>query len=331
MARYEDSIFWIETEKIHPNPYQPRREFDDKALSELAASIRQYGVLQPLVVSRVELVKEEGGMSTEYELIAGERRLRASRLAGVATVPCVIRVGDDNIAKLELAIIENLQREDLNPVDRARAFLKLQDEFKFTHAQIGDKVGKSRVYVSNTLRLLTLPQDMLNTLIEGKISEGHTRPLMMLTDRPEEQVVLFKEIIYKKLSVRDAEKIARSIAKERARKIDHAFDPEIGELENKFAEAFGTRVHIERKKEGGKIEIDYFTKDDLHKILFIVEQAEKRDVNESLYEYEQKLKQNNASEETKEESDISEDDLDDRDKNEKNEDDDIYNISNFSL
>ncbi|MCA9356085.1 ParB/RepB/Spo0J family partition protein [Candidatus Nomurabacteria bacterium] len=332
MARYEDSIFWIETDKIHPNPYQPRREFDDKALSELAASIRQYGVLQPLVVSRVELVKEEGGMSTEYELIAGERRLRASRLAGVATVPCVIRVGDDNMAKLELAIIENLQREDLNPVDRARAFLKLQDEFKFTHAQIGDKVGKSRVYVSNTLRLLTLPQDMLDALVRGEISEGHTRPLMMLSDRPEEQTVLFKEIIYKRLSVRDAEKIARSIAKERARKIDHAFDPEIGELENKFAEAFGTRVHIERKKEGGKIEIDYFTKDDLHKILFIVEQAEKRDVNESLYEYEAKLKESNPiNDEVVEKDTISEEDLDDRDKNEKNEDDDIYNISNFSL
>ncbi|MEZ6209440.1 MAG: ParB/RepB/Spo0J family partition protein [Candidatus Paceibacterota bacterium] len=331
MARYEDSIFWIETDKIHPNPYQPRREFDEKALSELAASIRQYGVLQPLVVSRVEIVKEEMGISTEYELIAGERRLRASRLAGVATVPCVIRVGDDNMAKLELAIIENLQREDLNPVDRARAFLKLQDEFKFTHAQIGDKVGKSRVYVSNTLRLLTLPQDMLDALVRGEISEGHTRPLMMLSDRPEEQTVLFKEIIYKRLSVRDAEKIARSIAKERARKIDHAFDPEIGELENKFAEAFGTRVHIERKKEGGKIEIDYFTKDDLHKILFIVEQAEKRNVNEALYEYEERLRQNASNNESVEQSNDSTEDLDDRGKDEKDEDDDIYNISNFSL
>lgn len=340
MARYEESIFWIETDKIRPNPHQPRREFDMKSLNELAGSIRQYGVLQPLVVSRVEILKDEGGMSTEYELIAGERRLRASKLAGVNTVPCVIRVGDDNIAKLELAIIENLQREDLNPVDRARAFLKLQDEFKFTHAQIGDKVGKSRVYVSNTLRLLTLPQEMLDALVEGKISEGHTRPLMMLSDRTEEQLVLFKEIIYKKLSVRDAEKIARSIAKERARKIDHEFDPEIGELENKFAEAFGTRVHIERKKEGGKIEIDYFSKDDLHKILSIIENTEKRNVNEALYDYEQKLAQNvkkigennenldNLDTATKETDDST---LDDRAKDEKDSEDDMYNISNFSL
>ena len=182
---YSNSIFWIEVDKIKPNPYQPRREFDQEKLKELADSIRQYGILQPLVVTRREMEKDDGGLAVEYELIAGERRLRASKIAGLAQVPVLIRVGDDAKMKLELAIIENLQREDLNPVDRAKAFDRLAKEFGFKHAEIGEKVGKSREYVSNTMRLLTLPERMLTSLSEGKISEGHTRPLMMLVDRPE--------------------------------------------------------------------------------------------------------------------------------------------------
>jgi ParB family chromosome partitioning protein len=153
---YSNSIFFIEVDKIKPNPFQPRREFDQRALNDLALSIRQYGVLQPLVVSRQEVPEEDGSMRVEYELIAGERRLRASRLAGLAQVPAVIRVGDNPMAKLELAIIENLQREDLNAVERARAFLRLGEEFNFTHTQIGQKMGKSREYVSNTLRLTSI-------------------------------------------------------------------------------------------------------------------------------------------------------------------------------
>ena len=134
---YSDSIFWVEVEKIKPNPYQPRKEFNQEALGALAESIRQYGVLQPLVVTRQEKQKPDGGIAVEYELIAGERRLRASRLAGVAQVPVVIRTGEDNsLMKLELAIIENLQREDLNPVDRARAFQRFVDEFNYKHIEI---------------------------------------------------------------------------------------------------------------------------------------------------------------------------------------------------
>ena len=155
---YSDSIFWIEVEKVKPNPFQPRHEFDQDRLRDLAESIRMYGVLQPLVVTRVEVVKEDGGLATEYELISGERRLRASKLAGLSQVPVIIRSShEDARVKLELAIIENLQREDLNPVDRARAFQRLVDEFNFKHIQIAEKVGKSREYVSNSLRLLTLP------------------------------------------------------------------------------------------------------------------------------------------------------------------------------
>jgi ParB family chromosome partitioning protein len=268
---YQNSIFWIDVEKINPNPYQPRREFDEGALRELADSIRQYGILQPLTVSRVEKETPDGGLLTEYELIAGERRLRASKLAGLSQVPVVIRIGDDNQAKLELAIIENLQREDLNAVDRAKAFARLVNEFGFTHTQIGKKVGKSREYVSNTMRLLQLPEEILQALAQGKISEGHTRPIMMLNDKPEEQMVLFKEIFYKKITVREAERIARNIATDRARKKETLIDPEISELEKKLQNTLGTRVHIERRDVGGQIRIDFFSPEDLHVLLDIID------------------------------------------------------------
>lgn len=264
---YNNSIFWVDVEKIKPNPFQPRREFDEERLRDLADSIRQYGVLQPLVVSREEIQNEDGGLSVEYELIAGERRLRASKIAGLQQIPVIIRVGDDSMAKLELAIIENLQREDLNAVERARAFMRLVEEFKFTHTQIGAKVGKSREYVSNTLRLLALPQEILDALSAKRISEGHTRPILMLVDRPEEQMVLFKEIMFKKMTVRDAEKAARKIAFDRVRKKEYLMDPEIAEMEEKLQESLGTRVHIEKKENGGYITIDFFTNDDLHTIL----------------------------------------------------------------
>ncbi len=262
---YNDAIFWIEVEKIHPNPYQPRREFDQLQLQTLADSIRQYGVLQALTVTRKETEKPEGGIAVEYELISGERRLRASKLAGLKQVPAMVRSGEESdLMKLELAIIENIQREDLNSVDRARAFDKLSKEFGFKHHEIGKKVGKSREYVSNTLRLLMLPSHILDALSEGKITEGHARPLMMLVDKPEEQETLFKEIMFKKLNVRDAESIARRIAFEKARK---QMDPEMVDLENKLKESLGTRVRIETKDEGGKILIDFFNHDDLQ-ILF---------------------------------------------------------------
>ncbi len=233
----------------------------------MADSIKQYGVLQPLTVSRVEIEKEGGGITTLYELIAGERRLRAAMLAGVSQVPAIIRQGDTAIMKLELAIIENLQREDLNAVDRARAFLRLASEFKFTHGEIAKKMGRSREYVSNSLRILALPEEIITGLSEGKITEGHTRPLLMLADHPKEQMVLFKEILYKKITVREAERLARKIAYDRVRKKEFMPDPEITELEEEFQDKLGTRVHIERKELGGQIKIDYFSTEDLRQIL----------------------------------------------------------------
>lgn len=266
---YNDAIFWIEIDKIKPNPFQPRREFDEAHLKSLADSIRQYGVLQALVVTRKEVERGENGLGVEYELIAGERRLRAAKLAGLQQVPALIRTGEESDQmKLELAIIENIQREDLNPVDRARAFDRLVKEFGFKHIDIGKKVGKSREYVSNSLRILTLPEYIIQGLSEGKITEGHSRPLMMLVDRPEEQETLFKEIIFKKLNVREAESIARHIAVERARKL---IDQELIAIEDRFKEKLGTRVRIEKKgEEKGRVTIDFFNKDDLRALLEMI-------------------------------------------------------------
>jgi len=268
---YQNSIFWVEVDKIKPNPFQPRREFDEEALKALADSIKQYGVLQALVVTRKEIIKDDG-LVVEYELIAGERRLRASKIAGLSQVPVIIRMGEgddnrDDLMKLELAIIENVQREDLNPVERAKAFKKLADQFGFKHHQIAQKIGKSRVYVSNSMRILDLPEEMLSALSEGKINEGHTRPLLMLIDRPEEQKVLFQDIMIRKMNVRDAELAARKIAIERVRKFNASVDPEICALEEKFAESLGTRVRIEKKENGGKLMIEFFSNDDLEDIL----------------------------------------------------------------
>ncbi|MEK7107612.1 MAG: ParB/RepB/Spo0J family partition protein [Patescibacteria group bacterium] len=281
-----NSIFWIEVDKIRPNPFQPRKDFDEARIKDLADSIRMYGVLQPLVVTRRESLKDDGGLAVEYELISGERRLRASKLAGVREVPAIIR-NDSNDArtKLELAIIENLQREDLNAIDRARAFKRLVDEFGFKHHQIGTKIGKSREYVSNSMRILALSEEILQALSEGKINEGHTRPLLMLIDRPEEQMTLFKEIIYKKINVREAEMVSRRIAYDRARKQVRMIDPDIIALEEKLAVSLGTRVKIQRGEQGGKISIDFFTDDDLRMILALMETNKKKQPTEMLEKF----------------------------------------------
>jgi ParB family chromosome partitioning protein len=349
---YSNSIFWVDTDKIKPNPYQPRRDFDEMRLQDLADSIKQYGVLQPLTVSRMELEKEDGGLVTEYELIAGERRLRAAILAHVSQVPVIIRTGDTAIMKLELAIIENLQREDLNVVDRARAFLRLANEFKFTHNEIAKKMGKSREYVSNSLRILTLSEEILKGLSEGKISEGHTRPLLMLADHLEEQLVLFKEIVYKKITVREAERLARKIAFDRVRKKEFMPDPEIIELEEEFQEKLGTRVHIDRKELGGQVKIDYFSTDDLRAILDSIKKSNtgqsgadippihtgvaKAEMLEkhiaSQVSETQDITVTGASIPTAEATPPEAEALDDRSKEEKKEDDaELYNIANFSV
>ena len=329
---YKDSIFWIETEKIKPNPYQPRRDFDQAQLESLAESVKRYGILQALVVTRKEVEKEGGGLAVEYELIAGERRLRAAKLAELPQVPVMIRTGEEtDLMKLELAIIENIQREDLSPVDRARAFLRLADEFGFKHGEIGRKVGKSRAYVTNTMRILSLPKEILDGLSLGQISEGHTRPLMMLEDRPEEQITLFKEIIYKKISVREAEAISRKIAFDRIRKKEYIPDPELMELEGKLAESLGTRVSIERKDNGGKILIDFFSNDDLKIIFDLLQSNKTKHRREMLDRHIASIENRGDSLVTREEGNAAPVELlDDRSKEEKQEED-IYSIKNFTV
>lgn len=329
-----NAVFWVEVEKIKPNPYQPRREFDEGRLSELAESIRMYGILQPLVVTRKEIQKEDGGLATEYELISGERRLRASRIAGLAQVPVLIRQGEENDReKLELAIIENLQREDLNSVDRARAFKRLVDEFGFKHAEIGKKVGKSREYVSNTLRILDLSEEILAALATGKMSEGHTRPLLMLSDRPQEQSTLFKEIMYKKVTVREAEGIARRIAYDRARKKEFQVDPELVALEEKLREQLGTRVKIERSEAGGKILIDFFSNEDLRTLLQIMETNKAKNPTEMLERHISEVDHAAAHAGVSVPAEASSAAVDDRAPREKaaEENEDLYSVKNFSI
>jgi ParB family transcriptional regulator, chromosome partitioning protein len=333
---FNDSIFWIEVEKIQPNPFQPRHDFDEARLRDLAESIRTYGILQPLVVTRKEVLDPEKGMSVEYELISGERRLRASKLAGLKQVPALIRHSEESDRiKLELAIIENLQREDLNPVDRARAFQRLADEFHFKHSQIAEKVGKSREYVSNSLRLLSLPDDILDALSAGKISEGHARPLMMLAGRDEERATLFREIMLKRMTVREAEAIARRIASDRVRKKERAFDPEIVEIEEQLTATLGTRVHIERKEMangtvGGKIMIDFFSNDDLRTIIELMNKRQQQQQQQELQQAAPVQPVMETIEKAPDESPAII--LDDRSKEEKKtdeNDEDLYSVKNF--
>jgi len=273
-TRY-DSVFWVDTERVKPNPYQPRKEFDEDRLKALAESIRQYGVLQPLVVTRTEVVKDDGGLQSEYELIAGERRLRASKLIGLKQVPVVIRVGDETgKMKLELAIIENLQREDLNAIDRAKALAQLVEDFGLSHVEVGAKIGRSREYVSNSIRLLQLPEEIQQAVVGKEITEGHARALLMLTNRPEEMNTLFKEMILKKTSVRMVEQMVRRIAQDKIRK--HTKTPEMMALEKSLTETLGTRVLIENRPQGGRLLIEFFSPEDLSHIVAAL--AEKQDL-----------------------------------------------------
>ena len=319
-TRY-DSVFWIDVNRIQPNPYQPRKEFSEAGLTSLAESIRQYGVLMPLVVSRTDAEKPGGGLESVYELIAGERRLRASKLAGLKEVPVVIRHQESNLTKLELAIIENLQREDLNAIDRAKALQKLIQEFGISHSEAAAKIGKSREYISNSLRLLALPEHMQQAIVNKEISEGHARTLLALNSRPEERETLFKEIILKKLPVRTAERIARSIAQERVRK-HHRKTPEMMAIEKSLTETLGTRVIIEANAEGGRLLIDFFSPDDLSALAatLIAEKAEAK----------QKTKNGTSPVEVPNTTQLEDGEIAPAAPEEPAEDD-LYAVSNFSL
>ena len=269
------SVFLIEVGKIKPNSQQPRTEFDLEKLKDLSESIRQYGVLQPLVVIRRE-IENENGISVEYELIAGERRLRASKLAGLNQVPVVIRKESDEKTKLELAIIENLQREDLNAIDRAMAFSKLAESFKLKHHEIASRVGKSREYVSNTIRLLMLPEEIQNGLVRGEVSEGHCRTLLALDGRLEEQMALYRNIVEKKMSVRLVEKITRNMVNG-ILMAEAGVNAELKSIEKKLADSLGTKVQIEMTGGKGTISINFFSNEELNAFISkIMAEADKK-------------------------------------------------------
>ena len=260
------SVFWVSVDSIDPNPFQPRQVFNDDKILGLSQSIKRYGVLQPLVVTKREEMLSSGDMSVRYELIAGERRLRAAKLAGVREVPVVVRADTDDNVRLELAIIENLQREDLTPIDRARAFKRLADEFDMKHTQIAEKVGRSREYVSNSIRLLSLSDDIVQAIQLGKMSEGHARALLMLCDKPEEQRTLFQDIMLRKLTVRETEHIARKTAMDRVRKAGSLSENKV--IEEHIGNVLGARVYIQEKGDaGGKITIDCTSKDTMQDVL----------------------------------------------------------------
>ena len=268
MQYQQNAIYWVDIEKVVPNPFQPRHSFKEDHIMDLASSIRQYGILQPLVVTKQERVNNSDGMDVCYELIAGERRLRASKIIGLQKVPVIISDGESNDKlKLELAIVENVQREDLNPIDRAKAFKQLIDKFNLKHSEVAQKVGKSREYISNSIRLLSLPNEIFSSIESGLISEGHARSMLMLSNYPEQQEQLHQDIISRKLTVREAELTARAIAKEKVRPRHRNISPEAADVEREIAQRLGTRVIIEPKEDGGKITIDYFSKADLEDIL----------------------------------------------------------------
>lgn len=251
-----ERVWQIPMSEITPNTEQPRKEFSHQELEELVHSIRQHGILQPLIVTE----RMDGG----YELIAGERRLRAAQIAGLPTVPAMVRAATQQ-EKLELALIENIQRQDLNPIEEAFAYKRLIDEFGLTQQEVADKVGKSRPAVANAIRLLDLPEIVQKALIDGKLSVGKARALLSLKEE-KEQLQLFQSMIGETATVRDVEKaVARK--GERSRKGSPRRDPNILAQEQLLEERLGTKVNISQKGEKGTITVYYSSRDELKRLM----------------------------------------------------------------
>lgn len=244
---------------IHPNPRQPRANFNPAELAELAASIEEHGILQPLIVTH-------GENPGEYTLIAGERRLMAARQIKLETVPVILRNSSEQ-ERLELALIENVQRADLSPLETAEAYRQLADEFGLSHGEIARRVGKSRVAVTNTLRLLNLAPSVLEALADGKISEGHARSLLALST-PQAQAAALQTILEKGLNVRQTEELVRKLGGEKpAQKSKPQPAPEVKEIEERLRSSLGTRVSLKHGKKGGTITIHYYSDEELDGLL----------------------------------------------------------------
>jgi ParB family transcriptional regulator, chromosome partitioning protein len=252
----QSQIMDLPIDSISSNEHQPRKFFEEKKLQELSDSIKEHGILQPLVVVK----KDEG-----YELIAGERRLRASKLATLERVPCIIRdVGE--LERLELAMIENIQRADLNPIEEAQAYQKMNDDFGLTHDQISKRLGKSRPVISNSMRLLGLPDEVQRALSEGKITEGHAKVLLEIKDN-DKRLALFKRVLGEKLSITDtAQEVKRVEVNRHTRKVTK--DPNIEAYEEKIRSALGTKVSIKKRgKNAGVIVIEYYGEEEFNNLL----------------------------------------------------------------
>jgi ParB family transcriptional regulator, chromosome partitioning protein len=257
-ASDETGLVEVPVQAVAPNPRQPRQGFDEESLEGLARSIREVGVLQPVVVRRVN-----GG----YELVAGERRVRAARLAGLATVPALVRTTDDT-ESLREALIENIHRQDLSALEQASAFQELQDDLGVTQEELAERLGHSRSHVANTIRLLNLPPDVQRLLAEGSLTAGHARALLSLED-PEAQMSLALRIAAEGLSVRQTEELVRSFALHPVARTEAApkrVDPKVLQIEEALADALGTRVRIQRTRRKGRIVIDFGSKADLDRI-----------------------------------------------------------------
>ncbi len=262
-------VFQIEIEKITPNPDQPRRNFDEAALRDLANSIREFGFIQPLVVSKVEQ-ETDMGIDVRYQLIAGERRYMAAKMLGLRSVPAIVRNVNLEREKLELAVIENIQRENLNPIETARAFQKLQEEFRMTQREIAVKLGKSRETVANTVRLLDLPEYIRETVETGTLSESHARLLLGVSD-PGAQKRLFDDILQNRLTTRDVKDRVEDIGGKRRRGrpplSEQHLSPEMKMAERDLSETLGAPVEIRKGTANGKIMITFYSEEELEGIL----------------------------------------------------------------
>lgn len=255
-----ESVILVETNFIEPNPHQPRKNFDELQLKELAESIKIHGILQPLIATKV--------FDNQYQLLAGERRLQASKLAGLKKVPVIVRELTEQ-QKLEMALVENVQRQDLNPMEEALAYSSLIDEFNLKQEEVAKKVAKSRAFVTNTLRLLTLPEEIQKAIFEKKISFGHAKAILSLKTE-EEQLKLFKNILLNNLSVRDSESGAKSVKVKKHLRSFNQKTPLILDYEERLAQSLGTKVEIKKTGKTGKVIVDFFSEEELGNIMEVI-------------------------------------------------------------
>lgn len=253
--RGDKYIIEADINNIVVNPHQPRRFFDEEKLENLSQSIKTHGIIQPLTVSK---------NGNQYELVAGERRFQAAKLAGLKKVPVIVRDVDE-LEKLELAIIENVQRHDLNPIEEGMAYQKLTEEYQMNQEEVAVKMGKSRSLVANKMRLLSLPVEVQKGLIDGKITEGHAKTILSL-ENPEKQRALYELILKSNLTVRQAEDKTKEVSV-RSYHRTTSVDPEIKRIEEELVNLLGTKVKVSKSGDGGKILIEYYSHEDLESLI----------------------------------------------------------------